>query len=109
MPDAYCVDIGQAADGRILPIEINGMPFVGIYAVDYARVAAAYARRIRKPVGESVERPGLDDIYLAETPDLPRIDEATKRDLVEGFVAARFRGEDIAGCAGSPTCTPTRS
>lgn len=91
MPDCYCIDIGQTDDGRILPIEINGMSFVGTYAADYARVAAAYARQVE------ASRTAPDGECDLPTPIAPDdvLGAGTRAALVEGYVEARLRGEDI--------------
>ncbi len=72
--DCYVVDMGETRDGRVLPIEVNGMPRAGHYGVPYVRVLQALRRRADRG------RTGL--VYRADPkrrpPDFsPHVAEAT--------------------------------
>ncbi len=43
--DSYVIDMGETRDGRVLPIEVNGMPRAGHYGIPYFRVLRALRRR----------------------------------------------------------------
>lgn len=46
--DCYVIDMGETRDGRVLPIEVNGMPRAGHYGVSYERVLRALRRRAER-------------------------------------------------------------
>jgi hypothetical protein len=55
--DCYVIDMGLSADGRVLPIEVNGFQHAGLYALDYGRVVRALERRSARQGATTAEAP----------------------------------------------------